>query len=73
MNTNGVNLIRTLRQRLGMTQEEFAREVGVTFSTINRWENAHTEPNRLAWRAIAGLARSRGFDGLAATAEQPSY
>ena len=30
------NLIRTLRQRLGMTQEEFTHEVGVMVSTVNR-------------------------------------
>jgi DNA-binding transcriptional regulator YiaG len=52
--------IRTLRQRLKMTQERFAHEIAVTVSTVNRWENAHAEPSRLAWRAIEGLARSRG-------------
>ena len=35
------SLIRTLRQQLGMTQEEFAHEIAVTVSTVNRWENAH--------------------------------
>jgi len=28
-------LVKTLRQRLGLTQEQFAREVGVTFSTLS--------------------------------------
>jgi len=73
MDTAEGNLIRILRRQLGVTQEEFAHEVGVAVSSVNRWENAHTEPNRLAWKAIAGLARRRGYDGLAATAEQPSY
>ena len=31
--------IRTLRKRLGLTQEEFAHAVAVTFSTVNRWES----------------------------------
>ena len=52
--------IRTLRQRLHMTQEQFAHEVAVTVSTVNRWENAHAEPSRLAWRAISALARRHG-------------
>src|SRR5207253_5961483 len=54
------SLIRTLRQQLGMTQEEFAHEIAVTVSTVNRWENAHAEPSKLAWKAIHGLARKRG-------------
>ena len=54
------NRIRTLRQQLGMTQEEFARQVAVTLSTVNRWENSHAQPSNLAWKAIRDLARQRG-------------
>ena len=36
--------IRALRKRLGLTQEEFAHAVAVTFSTVNRWENGHAKP-----------------------------
>jgi DNA-binding transcriptional regulator YiaG len=60
MDDNSGNLIRTLRQKLGMTQEEFAHEIAVTVSTVNRWENAHAEPSKLAWKAIQDLARKRG-------------
>jgi DNA-binding transcriptional regulator YiaG len=45
-----------LRRRLNMTQEEFAHAIGVTVSTVNRWENGHIEPSRLARKAIEGLA-----------------
>ena len=65
------NLIRTLRQRLGMTQEDFAHDVGVTVSTVNRWEKAHSEPNKLAWKAVRELAASRGLGDLAGAAAQP--
>jgi DNA-binding transcriptional regulator YiaG len=61
MDENAGNLIRTLRQKLGMTQEEFAHEIAVTVSTVNRWENAHAEPSKLAWKAIQDLARKRGL------------
>ena len=60
MEDNAGNLIRTLRQKLGMTQEEFAHEIAVTVSTVNRWENAHAEPSKLAWKAIQDLDRKRG-------------
>ncbi len=60
MDDNAGSLIRTLRQKLSMTQEEFAHEIAVTVSTVNRWENAHAEPSKLAWKAIQDLARKRG-------------
>ena len=37
-------LVKRLRERMGLTQEQFAREVGVTFSTVNQWENGHRRP-----------------------------
>ena len=49
-------VISALRHRLGMTQEEFAHAIGVTVSTVNRWENGHIEPSRLARKAMQGLA-----------------
>jgi putative transcriptional regulator len=73
MDSNGGNLTRSLRRRLGMTQEEFAYEIGVTVSTVNRWENAHNEPNRLARKAIHELARSRGLTDLQWAAPPPSH
>ena len=48
--------VHELRRRLQMTQEEFAHAIGVTVSTVNRWENGHIEPSRLARRAMDGLA-----------------
>jgi putative transcriptional regulator len=48
--------VHELRRRLNMTQEEFAHAIGVTVSTVNRWENGHIEPSRLARRAMDGLA-----------------
>ena len=55
------SVIRRLRQRLGLTQEEFAHEIAVTVSTVNRWENAHAAPSKLAWKVIRDLARRRGL------------
>lgn len=37
-------LIKTLRKRLGLTQEKFAQRVGVTYSTVNHWENGKRVP-----------------------------
>ena len=64
MEENPGNLIRGLRQQFAMTQEEFAHEIAVTVSTVNRWENAHAEPSKLAWKAIRDLAKARGLAEL---------
>jgi len=37
-------LIKELRQRLDLTQEQFAQKVGVTYSTVNHWENGKRVP-----------------------------
>lgn len=50
-------LIRELRQTLKLTQEKFAVRLGVTFPTINRWENGHATPSPLALRQIDTLLK----------------
>jgi len=41
-------LVREVRRQLGISQEELAHELGVSFATINRWENGKTIPFKLA-------------------------
>lgn len=36
--------IKIIREKLGMTQEEFARKIGVTITTISRWERGDCLP-----------------------------
>jgi len=55
-------LVRDLRVRLGLTQEKFAARLGVTFPTINRWENGRAKPSPLAREKIDGLLRDLGDD-----------
>ena len=44
--------IKNLRLAAKMSQEEFARELGISFATVNRWENKRTTPSRLAKRLL---------------------
>ena len=48
-------LIKQLRQEMRLTQEEFANECGVVFSTVNRWEKSHTRPSPMALKLIASM------------------
>ncbi|MFA6424728.1 MAG: helix-turn-helix transcriptional regulator [Phycisphaerae bacterium] len=48
-------MVKRLREALGLTQEQFAAKVGVTFSTVNRWENGKGKPSPLAMLRIEEL------------------
>ena len=37
-------LVKDLRGQLRLTQEQFAQKVGVTYSTVNHWENGKRAP-----------------------------
>ena len=47
--------LKTLRRQHGWSQEDLARELGVSFSTVNRWENGKAKPSRLAQKGILAL------------------
>lgn len=56
------DLLRDLRHRMGdVSQEELARRVGVSWSTVNRWENGRGKPSPLAREKILHLARAAGM------------
>ena len=56
-------LIRELRNLLGLTQEKFAAKLGVTLLTINRWENARSQPSPLAMEKVEKLLIEMGDRG----------
>jgi len=62
-------LVRELRERTGLTQEKFAAKLGVTYPTINRWENGRARPSPLAMEKIEALLRSMGERGSDLLAE----
>jgi putative transcriptional regulator len=41
-------LLREIRRQLGLSQEDLSRQLGVSYATINRWENGPSKPSRLA-------------------------
>lgn len=57
------NLVRELRCTIQLSQEKFAEELGMTFATINRWENGHATPSPLALKQIDTLLNQLGERG----------
>ena len=45
-------LIRVMRKKALLSQEDFAKALNVSVGTINRWENAKTKPNITAMKKI---------------------
>lgn len=52
--------IKELREAMVLSQEEFAEKLGVSFATVNRWENGHHEPTYKARRKIISLCKKYG-------------
>lgn len=44
--------VKFVRTKLNLSQEELAHKLGVSFATINRWENGFYNPSRLARKAF---------------------
>ena len=42
------SLVKEVRRQLSISQEDLARELGVSYATVNRWENGQAKPSRLA-------------------------
>ena len=57
-------IIREIRKNLNITQEQLAKELNVSFSTINRWENGHTSPSKLAKIRLLEFCNTRNVDTL---------
>ena len=47
-----MNTVFEIRSALQWSQSKLADEIGVSFATVNRWENEKSTPNRLAPKKI---------------------
>ena len=63
------HIVRAFRLRVGFTEEELAHALGISLSTVSRWENGHMKPSRLAWQALAQLAAENGRPLLVESSE----
>ena len=53
--------LRELRKKKEWTQEDLAREINVSLSTVQRWEKRGGEPTRLARRELKKFFRKAGI------------
>lgn len=56
------DLIKYIREYCGYSQEQFAKILNTSFSTVNRWENGHTTPTSLAQSQLYQVCRDMDVD-----------
>ena len=56
------NLILEIRNRLNASQEDLARMIGISYATVNRWENGHSQPNKAAQLRLYDICKERKVD-----------
>ena len=57
----GLMLRKSRADAGGITQEQLAHQMGITFSTVSKWENAHINMSRLAFDFLCRLAIARNI------------
>ena len=53
--------VKELRKKKGWSQEDLAREIDVSLSTVQRWEGKGAKPTRLARRELKRLLQEAGI------------
>ena len=59
---NYQKIVKGLRGKLILSQVELANLLGVSFSSINRWETGKHEPTIKVKRKIAALCKENNID-----------
>ena len=58
---NFPSIVKNVREKLGMSQEEMAHALKISFATINRWENGKTHPNKMAKSVFFAFCEQHGI------------
>ena len=54
--------IKEIRQACYLSQQRFADELGISFSTVNRWEKAKAIPNYQTMKRLVAYCRALDLD-----------
>lgn len=54
--------VKAVRAALGLSQEELAHALGVSFATVNRWENGKTRPSKMALTLFKAFCREKNLN-----------
>ena len=51
--------VKAVRAALNLSQEDLAQAIGVSFATVNRWENGKTLPSKLALNQFNSFCKTQ--------------
>ena len=68
---NYPSLVKEVRRQLSISQEDLARELGVSYATVNRWENGQAKPSKLARAQLDAFCGRMIEDGMLDLTEYP--
>lgn len=54
--------VKYVRIKLNISQEDLAHALGVSFATVNRWENGNYNPSRLAKNTFENFCKLKNID-----------
>lgn len=63
-------LVKTIRIQLSLSQEDLAKELGVSFTSINRWENGLFKPSKLALNQFVAFCNRMAKQGKISMPEE---
>ena len=55
-------LIREIREHLNVSQDDMAKMIGISYATVNRWENGHSRPGKAAQLRLYDICREKGIN-----------
>ena len=55
-------LVKKMRELANMSQEQFAKEIGTTVVSVNRWENGKSLPNPMAQNQLKQFCKNHSID-----------
>lgn len=53
------DIVKKIRLSLCLSQMAFSKQIHVSFSTVNRWENGRTQPNKIAIIMLIDLCQQK--------------
>ena len=59
--------VKRVRELKGLTQAQLAELIGVSFTSVNRWENGQSRPSKLSWKHVLEIERLTNESGQPST------
>ena len=56
------SIVKQVRKELKLSQEQLARELSISFSTVNRWENGKSKPSQMAKELFFSFCKNKDIN-----------